>query len=51
MLAFSKGISFLSCGLAALIVCSLAIEDQRRFLSCRTSGASVDACLLQIHGR
>jgi hypothetical protein len=51
MLAFSKGIAFLSCGLFALIVCSLAVEDQRRFLSCRASGASADACLLQINGR
>lgn len=51
MLAFTKGIAVLSCGLVALIVCSLAIEDQRRFLSCRASGASADACLLQINGR
>jgi len=49
----------LSCKLAALfggallaiVAASLAVEDQRRFLSCRASGVSVDACLLQINGR
>lgn len=49
----------LSCKLAALfggallaiVAASLAVEDQRRFLSCRASGASTDACLLQINGR
>jgi hypothetical protein len=49
----------LSCKLAALFggalltifAASLAVEDQRRFLSCRASGVSVDACLLQINGR
>ena len=49
----------LSCRLAALfsgallaiVAASLAVEDQRRFLSCRASGSSVDACLLQINGR
>jgi hypothetical protein len=37
--------------LLALFVGSLASEDQRRFLTCRQAGASVDACLLQISGR
>jgi hypothetical protein len=37
--------------LLALFVGSLASEDQRRFLSCRQAGSSVDACLLQISGR
>ena len=49
----------LSCKLAALfggallaiVACSLAVEDQRHFLSCRATGASADACLLQINGR
>jgi hypothetical protein len=37
--------------LFALFVAGLAVEDQRHFVACRTSGASVDACLLQISGR
>ena len=37
--------------LLALFISSLAAEDQRRFLDCRQSGASVDACILQISGR
>ena len=37
--------------LFALFVGTLAIEDQRLFVSCRLAGASVDACLLQISGR
>jgi len=37
--------------LLALFVAGLAVEDQRHFVSCRASGASVDACLLQISGR
>lgn len=37
--------------LFALFVGTLAIEDQRHFVSCRLAGASVDACLLQISGR
>lgn len=37
--------------LFALFVAGLAVEDQRLFVSCRASGASVDACLLQINGR
>jgi hypothetical protein len=49
----------LPCKLAALFVgalltlfaASLIVEDQRRFVACRASGASTDACLLQINGR
>jgi hypothetical protein len=37
--------------LLALFVGSLASEDQRHFLACRQTGASADACLLQISGR
>jgi hypothetical protein len=37
--------------LFALFVVSLASDDQRRFVSCRATGASVDACLLQLSGR
>jgi hypothetical protein len=37
--------------LLALFIGSLAAEDQRRFLDCRQSGASADACILQISGR
>jgi len=37
--------------LALIFLASLAVEDQRAFLSCRQSGQSVDACMLQIHGR
>jgi hypothetical protein len=36
---------------AALFVGTLAIEDQRHFVACRTTGASADACLLKINGR
>lgn len=37
--------------LLAIFTASLAVEDQRHFVACRASGASVDACLLQISGR
>ena len=37
--------------LFALFVAGFAVEDQRHFVACRASGASVDACLLQISGR
>jgi hypothetical protein len=37
--------------LFALFVVSLASEDQRHFVSCRATGASADACLLQLSGR
>jgi hypothetical protein len=37
--------------LFALFVGTLAIEDQRHFVSCRMAGGGVDACLLQINGR
>lgn len=37
--------------LFALFVAGLAVEDQRHFVACRASGASADACLLQISGR
>ena len=37
--------------LLALFVVGLAVEDQRHFVACRASGASADACLLQINGR
>ena len=37
--------------LALIFLASLAAEDQRAFLSCRRAGQSVDACMLQIHGR
>lgn len=37
--------------LLALFVAGLAVEDQRHFVACRASGASADACLLQINGR
>jgi len=37
--------------LLAIFAGSLAVEDQRHFVACRASGASVDACLLQINGR
>jgi hypothetical protein len=37
--------------LLALFVAGLAVEDQRHFVACRASGASADACLLQISGR
>ncbi len=37
--------------LLALFVAGLAVEDQRQFAVCRASGASADACLLQISGR
>lgn len=37
--------------LFALFVAGLAVEDQRHFVACRATGASVDACLLQISGR
>jgi hypothetical protein len=37
--------------LLTLFVASLAVEDQRHFVACRASGASADACLLQINGR
>ncbi len=37
--------------LLAIFAGSLAVEDQRHFVACRASGASADACLLQISGR
>jgi hypothetical protein len=37
--------------LLALFTASLAVDDQRRFVACRATGASADACLLQISGR
>lgn len=37
--------------LLSLFVAGLAVEDQRHFVACRASGASADACLLQISGR
>jgi hypothetical protein len=37
--------------LLALFIAGLAVEDQRHFVACRASGASADACLLQINGR
>jgi len=37
--------------LLTLFATSLIVEDQRRFVACRASGASTDACLLQINGR
>ena len=37
--------------LFALFVASLASQDQRLFVACRASGASADACLLQLSGR
>lgn len=37
--------------LLALFAASLASEDQRHFVACRATGATADACLLQISGR
>ena len=37
--------------LLTLFVVSLASEDQRHFVACRATGATADACLLQISGR
>jgi len=37
--------------IGVIFLASLAVEDQRAFLACRQSGQSVDACMLQIHGR
>jgi hypothetical protein len=37
--------------LLALFTASLAVEDQRHFVACRATGATADACLLQISGR
>lgn len=37
--------------LLTLFAASLAVEDQRHFIACRATGATVDACLLQISGR
>ena len=37
--------------LLSLFIVSLAVENQRNFLSCRLAGSSVDACILAIHGR
>jgi hypothetical protein len=50
-MAFLKISAVFLLPLLALFVGSLASEDQRHFLSCRQTGASVDACLLQISGR
>jgi hypothetical protein len=42
----------LFCGsLLLLFAASLMSEDQRRFIDCRASGASAEACLLFISGR
>ena len=49
--AFAAGIGLMAGGVTILFAVSLANEDQRQFISCRASGQSVDACLLQIHGR
>lgn len=51
MLAFSKGFAALTGAFLVLFAASLAVEDQRHFVACRASGASADACLLQISGR
>ena len=37
--------------LLALFIGSLVVEDQRHFVACRATGASADACLLQLSGR
>jgi hypothetical protein len=37
--------------LLAIFIGSLAVEDQRHFIACRATGASADACLLQLSGR
>jgi hypothetical protein len=42
----------LFCGsLLLLFAASLMSEDQRRFIDCRASGSSAEACLLLISGR
>ena len=48
---FLRGLSVPAAGLALLFFVSLAVEDQRAFVSCRITGQSVDACLLKINGR
>ena len=50
-MAFLKISAVFLLPLLALFVGSLASEDQRHFLACRQTGASADACLLQISGR
>jgi hypothetical protein len=37
--------------LVTLFIGSLAVENQRMFLSCRANGGSTDSCLLLIGGR
>jgi hypothetical protein len=51
LMAFLKISAVFLLPLLALFVGSLAVEDQRHFLSCRQTGASADTCLLQISGR
>lgn len=50
-MAFLKIATILAAPLMAGFIMSLAVEDQRTFLSCRANGASVDACILLISGR
>ena len=47
----AKLVALFGGSLLTLFVASLAVEDQRHFVACRASGASTDACLLQINGR
>jgi len=47
----AKLVALFGGSLLTLFVVSLAVEDQRHFVACRASGASADACLLQINGR
>jgi len=51
MPALFKGLALFGGSLLLLFIASLASEDQRHFASCKASGASTDACLLQISGR
>lgn len=51
-ISLASRLAGLFCGsLLLLFIGSLASEDQRRFIECRTSGASADACLLSLSGR
>lgn len=47
----AKLASLFAGSLLVLFAASLASEDQRRFVACRATGATADACLLQISGR
>jgi len=47
----AKLVALFGGSLLAMFAASLAVEDQRHFVACRASGASADACLLQIAGR